>query len=165
MKTQMKKGFTLVEMMIVVAIIAVLAGVAIPQYNKYVKKSETTEALRFMKQIIDAEIIYNSHSGSFLAIDTTDADDTGAEKIGFDAPTEGQFKYYKATACSGTVPGIVVQASTASGLTASTSVYMYYPSNVTLKDGFDSAYYEGTTFIQDYVNEVATASAHVPACP
>jgi type IV pilus assembly protein PilA len=42
---QAQKGFTLIELMIVVAIIGILAAIAIPAYQDYVAKSQVTAAL------------------------------------------------------------------------------------------------------------------------
>lgn len=45
---QQSRGFTLIELMIVVAIVAVIAAIAIPAYGEQVRKSRRAEASRFV---------------------------------------------------------------------------------------------------------------------
>lgn len=45
MKAQAQKGFTLIELMIVVAIIGILAAIALPAYQDYTKRSHVSEGL------------------------------------------------------------------------------------------------------------------------
>lgn len=51
-------GFTLVELMISVAIIGILAAVAIPAYQKYINKSKISEALVQLRSLHDQQIIF-----------------------------------------------------------------------------------------------------------
>lgn len=48
--TGKQKGFTLIELMVVIAIIAVLAAIAIPQYQDYIARSQVSEAFSLMEQ-------------------------------------------------------------------------------------------------------------------
>ena len=60
-----KKGFTLLELMVVVAIIGILAGIAIPYYLQFVMKARQSEAKINLSNIAVAEISYFAEKNSW----------------------------------------------------------------------------------------------------
>lgn len=61
-----RKGFTLLEMMVVVVIIGILAGLAITQYHTAQDKALEREATSNLKLIAAAERVYRLETGAFV---------------------------------------------------------------------------------------------------
>lgn len=56
----MKRGFSLIELLVVVAIIAILVGVATPYYADYVRESKRAKALQDLDVLKQAVVLFNS---------------------------------------------------------------------------------------------------------
>ena len=78
MKKQVQKGFTLIELMIVVAIIGILASIALPAYQDYTKRAHVTEGLSLASGAKTAIAEYYSTNAAWPANNTS---------AGLDAPT------------------------------------------------------------------------------
>ncbi len=87
-----QRGFTLIELMIVVAIIGVLASIAVPQYQNYVARAQVSEAFNLASEIKVAISEFYMATGNFpqsnadigYATDTTPTDGgtAGASDLG-----------------------------------------------------------------------------------
>ena len=100
MLKQVQKGFTLIELMIVVAIIGILAAIAIPAYQDYTVRAQVTEGLNLAGAAKVAVAEYYANNGTW----PTALVGTAAGQLGFTAAPSG--KYVTGVAISGTT-GVV----------------------------------------------------------
>lgn len=77
-----QKGFSLIELMIVVAIIGILASIAIPNYQRFQAKARQSEARALLSSVFTAQRAFNAEWTQYIA-------DLG--EAGFDP--DGQLRY------------------------------------------------------------------------
>lgn len=65
---KMRKGFTLIELMIVVAIIGILAAIAIPNFMKFQARSKQSEAKANLKAMFTAEKAYFQEQETYSSL-------------------------------------------------------------------------------------------------
>ncbi len=91
MSKQLERGFTLIELMIVVAIIGILSAIAIPNFNKFQAKSKQSEAKLNLKSIFTAAKARLAEKDDYASSATAA---TAFQEIGFQ-PEKGNRYTYK----------------------------------------------------------------------
>src|SRR4030042_3284812 len=64
-KATMKKGFTLVELAVVIVIIGVLAAFAVPRFRAAVERSKASEGLSYLASFQSAQEVFHSRMGTY----------------------------------------------------------------------------------------------------
>lgn len=125
------KGFTLIELMIVVAIVGILAAIAIPQYQNYIARSQVTEAFTLMNGAKTA--IQDNLQANSCTSDVTE-DDTITGKYGSLVINKGK----PAATAAATATGCTMKytfGNDASSLLVGTDIVAGLNNNGTLSKG------------------------------
>jgi type IV pilus assembly protein PilA len=98
-----QKGFTLIELMIVVAIIAILAAIAIPAYQNYLIRAQVSEGAVLTDGVKTAVAEYYSNTGTFASTTASYGLPGGATSI--------SGKYVSGVTVTGGATGGVIKAT------------------------------------------------------
>ena len=79
------RGFTLIEVMVTVVVVAILATIAYPSYQDAVRKTKRAEGRAALMQIMQQEERYYSHATTYIAFTSAATE-----------PEEKKFKWYSA---------------------------------------------------------------------
>jgi type IV pilus assembly protein PilA len=114
---KMQKGFTLIELMIVVAIIAILAAIAISQYQDYVIRSQVSEGSSLADGVKTAVGEFYNNYGRFPVV-------TGAANTSFGLAAPGSIvgSYVGSVAVAGTTGVVSAHYSNATGFKANAKI-------------------------------------------
>lgn len=102
-------GFTLIELMITVALVAILAAVALPSYQEHIRKSRRAEAQAFLLAVAAREQQFLVDTRSFSA---------SLASIGVPTPSNVDLAYTLALTAAATPPSFSLTATPKPGQTS-----------------------------------------------
>ena len=151
----LQKGFTLIELMIVIAIIGILAAIAIPAYQNYVIRSQVTEGLSLAGNWQSAVAEFYQNTGTFPA---TYSATGGATAIPIPFASNGKYAAPVAIDANGNIK-IAFTGPQASTKLAAYTLYL----NVGYDTDGDVAWICGTATVPATITLNAAGVTTVPA--
>lgn len=138
-KSKNNKGFSLVELIIVIAIMAILAGILAPQFVKYVNRGKESTDIQNAQQIASAIAVYYADNAgtakdeTFVTVETGSAltDGTSVENLLNGLPTvKAESGIFAFSIKDGKVT-VAVVADDATAMPAANSDHILYPNQPT----------------------------------
>ena len=92
-KKNTSKGFTLVEIMISLAILGILASISIPNYRIYRDKAEVASMLTTLKYLMDGEDFFFLENGAFFAVNVPSGTAVDVPELAYSFPDGHKNRY------------------------------------------------------------------------
>jgi type IV pilus assembly protein PilA len=97
-----KNAFTLIELMIVVAIIGILAAIAVPNFIKFQCRAKQSEAKSNLGALYTQEESYKAENDTYILLGAVISNSTQTNPVGFQ-PKGGKIRYEYATASASSI--------------------------------------------------------------
>lgn len=107
-----KKGYTLAEILTTVVILAVIAGIAVPNFEKSRAKAELDQAVANLRTIRTAQRMYFARNGDYLCQTAADCNDADKIKTVLGAEVKMASYAFSVTATATTFTATATGAST-----------------------------------------------------
>ena len=128
------RGFTLIEMMIVVAVIGILSAIAIPSYMSYIQKSRRVDAKNAVLDLAGREERYFSINNAY----TNDGAALGFSALPLDVNSSGSSYYSLNVTITTTPPGFVATATPTGAQTNDAACYAFRVNQLGVQSNIDS---------------------------